>query len=70
MQAVLSFVNDVTTFGLKIFVANALSSDSAICNASCKKLISSGVNFRRGGLNAKQKFNAVTVPTYTKDIIE
>lgn len=66
MQAVLSFVNEVTTFGLKIFVANALSSDSAICKASCRKLTSSGVNLRRGGLNARQKFNAVTVPTYKR----
>lgn len=70
MHAVLSFVNDVTTLGLKIFVAKTLSSDSAICNASCRKLTNSGVSLRRGGLNARQKFNAVTVPTYTKDKIK
>lgn len=68
MQAVRSLVNDVTTFGLINLATHALSSDSAICNASCRKLINSGVNLRRGGLKARQKFNAVTVPTYTKII--
>jgi len=63
MQAVRSLVNDVITLGLINLATQALSSDSAICKASCRKLTNSGVNLRRGGLNARQKFNAVTVPT-------
>jgi len=66
MQAVRSLVKDVTTLGLINLATHALSSDSAICNASWRKLTNSGVNLRRGGLKARQKFNAVTVPTYTR----
>jgi hypothetical protein len=57
MQAVRSLFNDVATFGFMNFTT------SAIDNASCRKLINSGVNLRRGGLKARQKFKAATVPT-------
>lgn len=63
MQAVRSLFNDVATFGFINFTTHTVSSASAICNASCRKLTNSGVNLRRGGLKARQKFKAVTVPT-------
>jgi hypothetical protein len=45
---------------------HALLSDSAIRNASWKKLTNPGVNLRRGGLKARQKVTVVTVPSYTR----
>lgn len=64
MQPVLSLVNDVATLGFINFTTHTVSSASAICNASWRKFTNSWVNLRRGGLNAKMKFKAVTVPTY------
>lgn len=63
MQAVLSLFSEVATFGFMNFTTHTVSSASAICNASWRKLTNSWVNLRRGGLKAKQKFKAVTVPT-------